>query len=182
MPLGNAVSKGMIIVAKYTHICKGDVVVITGLEETACPICGGKLTVRGTCQRKVRSESHVQTYRLRVMKCSRCGRTHREIPDNIIPYKRTGLNAFCDIAEAEEDTYTCDTSTWQRVRRWLAWFLAFARSVEQGLVCSGLLKMTRVAGEPLRRQTAYFVRLVVNSGNWIHNRSAVHVGTTCHIL
>lgn len=82
---------------------------------------------------------------------------------------------FCEIAEAEATDYPCDTSTWQRMKRWLSWFLAFARSVERGLVCFGLLATTMDTGNPLRVQTVYFVRLVINSGNWIHNRSAMSV-------
>ena len=172
---GNVISKSMISITEYTSLCKGNFIIITGPSESFCPICGGELNVRGTCIRKVRKEGTTQSLRLRVMKCRNCQKTHREIPDDIIPYKRTGLTNFCEIAEAEATDYPSDTSTWQRMKRWLSWFLAFARSVERGLVCFGLLATTMDTGNPLRVQTVYFVRLVINSGNWIHNRSAMSV-------
>lgn len=109
------------------------------------------------------------------MMCSRCHKTHREIPDEVIPYKRNSLSFFCEIAESEKENYPCDMSTWQRVKWWLSWFLEFARNVERGIACTGLLEATRETGDSLRCQTAYYVRLVINSGNWIHNRSAMHV-------
>lgn len=172
---GNAVSKSMIIITDYTSLCKGDLIIVTGPSDSCCPICGGTLNVRSTCVRKVRKEGTAQRLRLRVMKCRICQKTHREIPDDVIPYKRTSLTDFCEIAAEGIDEYPCDTSTWQRMKAWLSWFLAFARSVERSLVYSGLLLATKAAGDSLRAETAYFVRLVVNSGNWIHNRSAMPV-------
>lgn len=114
---GNVVSKSMISITEYTSLCKGNFIIITGPSESFCPICGGELNVRGTCIRKVRKEGTTQSLRLRVMKCRNCQKTHREIPDDIIPYKRTGLTNFCEIAEAEATDYPCDTSTWQRMKR-----------------------------------------------------------------
>lgn len=172
---GNAVSKNMISIADFTSLSKGDLIIITGPSESFCPVCSGKLNVRGTCVRKVQQAGTIQKLRLRVMKCQSCQKTHREIPSNIIPYKRTGLADFCEIAEAGPNDYPCDTSTWQRMKLWLSWFLAFARSVEHSLICSGLLAAAKSAGDSLRLQTVYFVRLVINSGNWIHNRSAMSV-------
>lgn len=172
---GNAVSRNMIIIADYSTLCKGDLITIISLGSSICPVCSGALQVRGTCIRKVRKEDTTQKLRLRVMKCRSCRKTHREIPNDIIPYKRTGLTDFCEIAEAGPEDYPCDTSTWQRMKQWLSWFLAYARSVEQSLVSSGLLTATRTADDSLSSRTAYFVRLVANSGNWVHNRSAMSV-------
>ncbi len=165
----------MISITDYTSLCKGNIVIITGPSDTVCPICGGDLSVRGTCIRKVWQTGCVQEYRLRVMECRDCHKHHREIPDFIIPYKRITLAGYCEIAEAGAEDYPCDTSTWQRIKLWLSWFFAFARSVEQSLVCSGLLAMTKETVSSMKEQTAYFVRLVVNSGFWIHNRSAMSV-------
>lgn len=172
---GNAVSKSMIIITNYTSLCKGELVIITGPTDSNCPICGGSLSVRSTCVRKVRKEGTAQRLRLRVMKCRVCQKTHREIPDDVIPYKRTGLADYCEIATAGIDEYPCETSTWQRMKAWLSWFLVFACSVERSLVYSNLLSATKKASDSLQAQTTYFVRLVVNSGNWIHNRSAMPV-------
>lgn len=109
------------------------------------------------------------------MQCRECRKTHRELPDFIIPYKRTELDEYCEIAEADAENYPCETSTWLRLKAWLAWFIAYAQNVELGLACAGLLKTTMDSVCSLADRTAYFVRLVVNSGNWIHNRSAMSV-------
>lgn len=138
-----------------------------------CPVCGGALKVYGTCIRKVRQGDHTHQYHLRVMECRCCGKTHRELPEGIIPYKRHGLNSLCEIAEATETQHTCETSTWLRIRFWLAWFLWYAQNIMEGLIAAGQIPVTFHPGHSLRRRTASFVRLVANSGNWEQHRSAM---------
>ena len=110
---------------------------------------------------------------LRVMECRHCGKTHRELPEGLVPYKRHDLNSLCEIAEATETQHTCETSTWLRIRFWLAWFLWYAQNVLDGLITAGQMSATFSPGHSLRRRTASFVRLVVNSGNWEQHRSAM---------
>lgn len=45
------------------------------------------------------------------MECQSCQKIHREIPDDIIPYKCICLADFCGISEAETNDYFCDTNT-----------------------------------------------------------------------
>ena len=165
----------MISIADYDVMIKGEFRCVLGREEVPCPCCGGKLHVYGTCIRKVREADGTHKYRLRVLRCRGCGKFHRELPDSIIPYKRAGLAAFCETVQAKSDQYSCEESTWRRMRSWMERFLTNARFVERSLICSGLLPRTGEPGDSLARQMEYYVRLVVNSGNWVHNRSAMTV-------
>lgn len=163
----------MISIAQYELSCNGDTTKILSKESSLCPICGGALKVHGTCTRKVRYGDCIHKYHLRVLKCQCCGKTHRELPDSLIPYKRYGVEAFCEIAESTEARHTCETSTWLRIRSWLAWFICYAQNIATGLIAANLLPMTFHPGYTLRQQTMHFVRLVANSGNWIQHRSAM---------
>lgn len=166
-------SQTMISIAQYELSCNGDTTQILSKESSLCPICGGALKVHGTCTRKVRYGDCIRKYHLRVLKCRCCGKTHRELPDSLIPYKRYGVEAFCEIAESTEARHTCETSTWLRIRAWLAWFISYAQNIVTGLIVANLLPATFYPGYTLRQQTACFVRLVTNSGNWIQHRSAM---------
>lgn len=170
LPLTN---HDMISIAQYELSCNGDTTKILSKESSLCPICGGALKVHGTCTRKVRYGDCIHKYHLRVLKCQCCGKTHRELPDSLIPYKRYGVEAFCEIAESTEARHTCETSTWLRIRSWLAWFICYAQNIATGLIAANLLPMTFHPGYTLRQQTVHFVRLVANSGNWIQHRSAM---------
>ena len=87
----------MISVARFEKARNGEITRIYGQEEVVCPVCGGALKVHGTCIRKVRQGDHTHQYHLRVMECRCCGKTHRELPEGIIPYKRHGLNSLCEM-------------------------------------------------------------------------------------
>ena len=165
--------KDMISVSYFTKVRKGSKWVILNKEQSVCPVCGGNLRVHGTCTRKVQHGECTHIYHLRVLKCRCCGKTHRELPNDIIPYKRYGVDTFCEIAESTESQHTCETSTWLRIRAWLAWFICYAQNIATGLITANLLPTTFRPGYTLRQQTVCFVRLVANSGNWIQHRSAM---------
>ncbi len=163
----------MISIARFEMSRNGDKTKIFSKEDSICPVCGGPLKVHGTCTRKVRHGDHTRQYHLRVMECRCCGKTHRELPEGIVPYKRHGLNSLCEIAEATETQHICETSTWLRTRFWFAWFLWYAQNIMEGLIAAGQVPTTFYPGHSLRRRTASFVRLVANSGNWEQHRSAM---------
>ena len=166
-------TKDMISIARFEMSRNGDKTKIFSKEDSICPVCGGPLKVHGTCTRKVRHGDHTRQYHLRVMECRCCGKTHRELPEGIVPYKRHGLNSLCEIAEATETQHICETSTWLRTRFWFAWFLWYAQNIMEGLIAAGQVPTTFYPGHSLRRRTASFVRLVANSGNWEQHRSAM---------
>ena len=163
----------MISVAHGRRVNKGNIIIFTGTEDVPCPKCGGALVVHGTCIRKLRKRYEEQTFRLRVMECSVCGRTHRELPEEFVPYKRMDAELLCIIAEAPrcEQVLVAETSTWSRVHVWMRWFLAYAAHILNAMLEQYTAFATIPSGETARRRLTYFVRLVVNSGNWIPHRS-----------
>lgn len=170
----------MIIVA-YNRVegNSEDVIHLKGKETVPCPICGGRLKVHGSCRRKLQiASTDTIIYHLRVMKCRECGKTHRELPDGVIPYKRMSSDFFTEIATVPAESRLTgrvledvETSTWRRVTAWMRWFLLYVRSV---LAIVGLprLPATFCVGDMTAGQTEHFVRLVVNSGFWAQHRSA----------
>lgn len=169
----------MISVAQGTEYRKSDIIIFTGTEEIPCPICRGELRVHGTCRRKVRRENGEEVYRLRVMKCKECGKTHRELPAGIVPYKRMDAQLLCAISEVSKEGNLEETevSTWKRVKDWVTWFFAYAQAVLQSVEVSlGQTIPTSPCDDPLSRKLTYYVRLVVNSGQWIQHRSAMRHG------
>lgn len=65
-----------------------------------CPKCEGGLKYYDTVRRIVRS-NHRNTKRLyiRRLRCERCRSTHREIPDNIFPYKQYESEMILGVIE-----------------------------------------------------------------------------------
>lgn len=122
----------MIIITQYGYKRKGGRIKILSYEDSCCPICGGRLKVHGTCNRKAwtpadnsdNSDIVQVEYSLRILECTQCGKTHRELPNELVPYKRYSLSLICE--EVEEQNYTCDTSTMLRLKLWLNWFICYA--------------------------------------------------------
>ena len=136
--------------------------------------------VHGTCTRKLRRREDIDVYRLRVMECKTCGKTHRELPEGIAPYQRMDAELLSSISEVtkEDELGDVEVSTWKRVQEWVLWFLKYALDVLNSF--QTLLEKvfpTISSDECLSRRLAYFVRLVANSGNWIQHRSAMKSGS-----
>lgn len=58
------------------------------VNDNRCPLCGGQLKYYDCVKRILKSKGgikkHILIYRY---KCVQCSSVHREIPDNVIPYK-----------------------------------------------------------------------------------------------
>lgn len=54
-----------------------------------CPKCGGRLVYYDSCYRKVlEKRREVKRYLLHRYHCPTCGSYHRELPNDILPYKQ----------------------------------------------------------------------------------------------
>ena len=155
----------MLSVSSFNQHCKGNIITVRGKSDIPCPVCSGFLKVHGTCIRKVRLIDATRVYRLRVMECTNCHRTHRELPDFIVPYKRYGTEAIIDIVELPTDQCVCETSTQEQLKLWIAWFFLYAQNVfeSQKLILGVLTKPDSNSKIELLK---YYVRLVVNSNFW----------------
>ncbi len=164
----------MIIAAHGIEYFKNDLTVFTGSGDTVCPDCGGKLIVHGTCRRKIKTHTAEKVYRLRVMECVHCRKTHRELPSGFIPYKRMDAQFISEIAEASpaEHMMLAESSTWQRIKMWVAWFLQYAQELQREMrAVAPCLLIKQTAGD-LTSQLVYLTILTVNSGKWIQHHFA----------
>lgn len=58
-------------------------------NELTCPECGGTLKYYDKVQRIIRTNNRISKHiEIRRFKCTKCGMIHREIPDDIFPYKQ----------------------------------------------------------------------------------------------
>ncbi len=178
----------MISLSRFSLFRKGEELIVISLEDRPCPICGGKLVVHGTCKRKLKDLSgETKTLRLRVMECTQCGKTHRELIEGIAPYRRYDIDLICAIYETSDtgvaescfvaegntdassteslethDTYICDESVRNRVVSWVSWLLAYIKKL-------GLCQSQRQSYQQhfsLASHIKEGVREIVNSGRW----------------
>ena len=84
----------MIIVSRFDSVWdeKRQGFVIVGTENIPCPDCEGDLKPYDTCKRHVthlddEEVGHRVLYVLRRLQCENCKKTHRELPNFIVPYK-----------------------------------------------------------------------------------------------
>ena len=170
----------MVIVTGHKQTVKDEmheIIVFTGTEVVPCPVCSGRLKLHGTCMRKLQEADGTVLYRLRVLECTECGKTHRELPPWIIPFKRMALDVLNDISESDNaNLEIAESSTWYRIKAWVAWFLGYAMHVLQALLVSDQSIQTIPTGAAQREKLAYSVRVVANSGRWIQHRSAMTNG------
>ena len=128
--------------------------------------------------------------RLRVMECSKCGATHREMPNGLIPYKQYSADMFCAICtghlpESDEDDlsvdkftsqerkdhaddiFMCDISIRQRIMKWLSWFLACVQAMDE--IHSDQISIS----ESICGKLKSYIRVIVNSGKWKQHHFAM---------
>lgn len=161
----------MISVAQAIEYCKDGIYVFTGTEVVPCPVCGGRLRVRNTCHRKLRREEECRIYRLRVMICTTCGKTHRELPQWMIPYKRMDAALYCKIAQTPRERHleVADTNTWTRVQKWIWWFLLELQAVRQAKISSHDW-VEKTVEDLSCQEWMGEIRRLVNSGKWVQHR------------
>ena len=82
----------------------GNVVYAYGKNMPCCPDCGQKMKVHGTCKRNVRTaqDPDGKQYKLRVLICKPCGKTHRELPDFVVPHKGYSYDYMVAVAIGTE--------------------------------------------------------------------------------
>ena len=170
---GNEVSSTWVMIS-LTHFKaerKGDLIVIISQEIIPCPCCEGDLFVRGTCRRQaINSTGLKDHYRLRVLQCRNCRKTHRELPFPLVPYKRYDGEAITYIENTPSDAPCCIRSV-TLILGWLDWFISYANHVSESLSLMLSVPLPKTSGIVQLSDFMSLVRIVVNSGNWSHNRT-----------
>jgi hypothetical protein len=92
-----------------------------------CPYCGGELQSRGKVKRKIRIENGKRkTIYISRYSCKQCGRWHRVLPSNYIPYKQYAKNVVRGFKEGimsdanlEWENYPSESTKkrWSRIKQ-----------------------------------------------------------------
>ncbi len=95
--------------------------VVEGVK--VCPYCRGELKHYDYVQRLVRTKGGKGEYvRIRRLKCSKCNKLHREIPNDIYPYKQYEAEIINGVLAGYIDSDTIgyeDRPCEMTMRRWL---------------------------------------------------------------
>lgn len=76
-------------------------------NEPICPDCGGKLKYYDRVPRILRTIGRTTTYiQMRRLRCTVCGKVHRELPDSVLPYKQYEAEIVRGVTEG---LITCET-------------------------------------------------------------------------
>ena len=163
----------MISISRFSKVIKNNIVIITGFELLPCPKCAGELYCRGTCHRhSIDSSGQVTDYRLRVLKCRECGKTHRELPESLVPYKRYDAATIIIMRDKPNDA-PCSPSVQSRILKWLAWFIAYANHIRESQSLILAVTLPKAVGAIQLSSFISLVKIVVNSGFWSHNHSGM---------
>lgn len=93
-------------------------------KASVCPGCGGQLKYYDRVLRIVRTKGRATSWTaIRRLRCSECGKVHRELPDYIFPYKqyeaeiiRGVLEGFITPETIGYEDYPCEMT----MVRWCA--------------------------------------------------------------
>ncbi len=96
----------MVLQPEYFPYKKDERIYVYGKGVPCCPDCGKRMKVHGTYERKLRTLQHPEGIRhvLRVLDCKECSRSHREVPDFIVPHKSYSYGYMCAVAKEEIET------------------------------------------------------------------------------
>lgn len=92
------------------------------INQILCPKCNGKLKYYDRVGRFVIEEfRYARKIQIRRLRCVSCGSVHRELPEDVFPYKQYGKEIIMDILSGSIDydtigfeDYPCDVT----ILRW----------------------------------------------------------------
>ena len=149
-----------------------------------CPCCQGRLFYRDSCTRILLLEGRDRyTCVIRRLKCSICGRLHRELPDILVPYKHYAAEVISGVldgiitpGDADSEDYPCETT----MRRWHDWLTANSLRIDGylksiGSRLPGFTEELLKSGEPLllklrstcARWLETILRFIYNAGGFL---------------
>ena len=94
-----------------------------------CPICGEPLIYRDSCERGMLLEGHERRrYQIRRLKCPKCGKLHRELPDFLAPFKQYSTEIIAGVLDGivtSEDDDSVDYPCEETMSRWQHWLMVY---------------------------------------------------------
>lgn len=105
--------------------------------------------------------------KVRRLRCGKCGRFHRELPDEIVPYKRHCAETVEAVISGREEETACFESTAQRIRGW--W-----EEIKPYLIAAlGSMEVKFGVAVSIGDRLPKIVRAVCNANFWKCTRSVV---------
>lgn len=91
--------------------------VIVNLDEIRCPDCGGNMFVRSSKKRTIKdAEGTAYLFRLRILKCKKCGGIHTEAPDFLQRFKHYSKSVIDGYLNGSITNISADNRTLSRWR------------------------------------------------------------------
>ena len=120
----------MISQQEYQRELKDGKIYAYGKNMPCCPNCGTRMTVHGTCKRNIRTLEHPNgiVHVFRVLDCKLCNRSHREMPDFIVPHRSYSYDYMYVVAQGKTDEIYIDNCTITRTIRALCALILFLQS------------------------------------------------------
>ena len=137
---------------------------MTGTETISCPNCQGDLKPYDRCKRGlIDGEGVKKMYWLRRLHCKACAKTHRELPDIMVPFKRYSAAVIESVIEGKARSVPYDERTRQKFRAWYKAVKSHLQGIWQQQVKQGF------ASPDIIPNFVSLVRATVNSGNWLYH-------------
>lgn len=77
------------------------------INKDVCPKCGGQLRYFDSVKRIVRTKNRkIERIRIHRLRCISCGTLHRELPEDLFPYKQYEAEVIRGVLEG---LITCET-------------------------------------------------------------------------
>ena len=122
---------------------------------------------------------------IRRLRCKSCRHIHHELPDLLVPYKRHLSKTFEAVIDGNFGDVPCEDSTIQRIHQWfgkvglhIAGCLKSMLDIDMTVNSIGFSLLQRIK-QMVGTEAGWLsraVRIVTNSNNWIHTRSAFMSG------
>ena len=131
-----------------------------------CPVCcNGGMIKKGRRKRYVRTNDGKRIkLSVRHLKCKNCGKTHRELPDIVVPYKHECVETIEKIINGDTADVGMEDSTINRIKAWWGRIMPY--------ICNALLSIgekhcIRIEiGEPGGIKLRPIVRALANTHLW----------------
>lgn len=135
-----------------------------------CPICGEPLVYRDSCERGILLEGHKRRiYLIRRLKCQKCGKPHRELPDFLAPFKQYAAEIISGVLDGiiqSEDEDSIDSPCEETMSRWYHWLMANQRRIDGYLKSVGY-RLLGFGEELLNSGMSLLTELRSSTPEWI---------------
>lgn len=121
---------------------------VRSTEQIPCPCCGAKLKVSGSRRRVWYKNSGDRHFLIvRRLYCHTCGKTHHELPDLLVPYKRYDVESLEGVvSKPKSSDVAADESTLSRWRKWFKYWRFYAAGCLQSIAIQYDLPVNLTSG------------------------------------